>query len=62
MVERRLLRVVEFAQLLGVGRSTAYLILKSGEIPVIRIGRSVRVDYADAVRWIDEQRDDGKSA
>jgi excisionase family DNA binding protein len=38
-----LLRVSAAAELLGVSRSTLYQLIAKGEVPVIRIGRSVRV-------------------
>ena len=38
-----LLRVTEAARLLGVSRSTLYQLIAKGEIPVVRLGRSVRV-------------------
>jgi excisionase family DNA binding protein len=38
-MERQTLTVEEAARLLGVSRSTAYLAVRRGELPVIRIGR-----------------------
>jgi excisionase family DNA binding protein len=38
-----LLRVAEAANLLGVSRSTMYQLVTSGQVQVVRIGRSVRV-------------------
>jgi excisionase family DNA binding protein len=38
-----LLKAGQVAQLLGLGRSTVFALLAAGELPVIRIGRSVRV-------------------
>ncbi|MBT3670609.1 MAG: helix-turn-helix domain-containing protein [Chloroflexi bacterium] len=34
----------EVAKILKVSKSFAYLLMKKGEIPVVRIGRSVRVN------------------
>lgn len=45
-VPRLLLRVEEAAEALGVSRTTFYSLLRSGEMPVVRIGRSVRVPVA----------------
>jgi excisionase family DNA binding protein len=50
-----LLRAGEVARLLGLGRSTVFALLAAGELPVIRIGRSVRVPRAALERWIDER-------
>lgn len=40
---RLLLRIEEAAEALAVSRTTLYGLLRSGDIPVLRIGRSVRV-------------------
>ena len=53
-----LLRAEQVAKVLGVCRSRAYGLMASGELPVIRIGTSVRVP-ADALQeWI-KQRVEG---
>jgi excisionase family DNA binding protein len=44
VLEPLLLRPIEVAQLLGIGRSRAYELIAAGDIPgVMRVGRSVRV-------------------
>lgn len=43
---RLLLRVEEAAEALAVSRRTLYTLLRSGEIPVVRIGRAVRITVA----------------
>lgn len=48
-VEKLLLRIPEVAEALGIGRSSVYELTAAGEIPVIHIGRSVRVP-ADGLR------------
>jgi len=52
-----LLKAGQVAQLLGLGRSTVFTLLAAGELPVIRIGRSVRVPRVALERWIDERTD-----
>jgi excisionase family DNA binding protein len=44
-----LLKVPEAAAMLGVGRSTLYERMATGDLPVVRIGRSVRIP-AHAIR------------
>lgn len=39
---------------LQLGRTRTYELLRSGEIPVIRLGRAVRVSREALGRWIDE--------
>ncbi len=55
-MEPLLLRPTEVATLLGLGRSTIFALLAAGDLPVIRIGRSVRVPRAALELWIDERR------
>jgi excisionase family DNA binding protein len=56
-MEPLLLRAGEVAKLLGLGRSTVFAMLAAGELPVVRIGRSVRVPRAALERWVDERTD-----
>ncbi len=55
-MEPLLLRPTEVATLLGLGRSTIFALLAAGELPVIRIGRSVRVPRGALEHWIEEHR------
>lgn len=54
--EHEWLKVPEVAQLLRIARSRAYELVSSGEIPSVRIGRSVRVSRKELDRWLEEQR------
>jgi len=45
----------EVARLLGVGRTKTFQMMASGELPTVRIGRSVRVSLAGLHSWIDKQ-------
>lgn len=47
-----LLRVTEAARLLGVSRTTLYQLIAAGEIPVVRIGRSVRIVRSELERRV----------
>jgi excisionase family DNA binding protein len=40
---RDLLTITEAASRLGIGRSTAYQLIGSGQLPVVRLGRAARV-------------------
>ena len=51
-----LLTVVEAARLLGVGRSTAYELLGSGELESVHIGRSRRVPLAAVENYVESLR------
>lgn len=60
MTDTLLLRPEEAARELGIGRSKTYDLLRRGEIPSIRIGRSVRIPASKLRDWIERQgsRDD----
>jgi excisionase family DNA binding protein len=45
-----LLRVADAARLLSVSRSTMYQLVASGQVPVVRIGRSIRIPRAGLER------------
>jgi excisionase family DNA binding protein len=47
-----LLKPAEAAKLLQIGERTLWRLTDAGEIPCIRIGRSVRYDPADLRVWI----------
>jgi excisionase family DNA binding protein len=46
-VERLLLRVSEAADLLGIGRTMAYDLVRTGDIPSIQLGSRIRVPRAE---------------
>jgi excisionase family DNA binding protein len=49
-----LLTIRDTCELLGIGRSTLYRLIDRGEIPVIHIGRAVRLRRSDVDAWIDQ--------
>jgi excisionase family DNA binding protein len=54
-MDKLLLRPVEAAEAIGIGRSKVYELIARGELPSVRIGASVRVPV-DALRaWIARQ-------
>jgi excisionase family DNA binding protein len=52
---RILMRPIEVAEALGIGRSTAYGLLASGAIPSIRVGRQLRVPADELAAWVKAQ-------
>lgn len=55
-----LLRIPEAAKLLSISRTTLYQLVARGEVPVLRIGRSVRISRTAVERL--ERRDDASVA
>ena len=46
-METRLLKSEEVAEILQVSKAHAYVLMKRGEIPTVRIGKIVRVRLED---------------
>ena len=52
---RLLLRIPEAAKALGLGRTKIYELITAGELPVIRVGRAVRVSVSALQKWVEKQ-------
>jgi excisionase family DNA binding protein len=65
-METNLLRVGEVADRLSLGKSTVYIMIKDGILPVVRIGGAVRVPEAALAAWIrgrtEEPRGEARNA
>ncbi len=48
MVDRRLYKATEAAQMLGVSRATVYVLMASGELESVKLGASRRIS-AEAI-------------
>lgn len=51
----RLLNAQEVAAALNMGLSTVYMLVERGELPSIRIGRSVRIRLEDLEKFIESK-------
>ena len=56
MISERLLKADEVAQILGVSRSKAYVMMRLKEIPTVTIGKNVRVSKGDLEMFIQKNR------
>ena len=52
---RLLLRITEAATLLGLGRSTVYELVRTGALPVVRVGKAVRIPQSRLEAWVEQQ-------
>jgi excisionase family DNA binding protein len=53
--EKVLLTAEQAAEVLGIGRSKVFEMFRAHELPVVRIGRAVRVPRQALLAWIEEQ-------
>ena len=53
--ERLLITVEEAARRLGIGRSLAWRLVRSGELPSVRLGRLVRIPERALEEWLSRQ-------
>ena len=60
-MSRLAVRVGEAARLLDIGRSKAYELIQRGELPVIKVGSSLRVPLKALHAWIERQGTQGGS-
>lgn len=54
-----LLRAEEVGHLLGIGRSKVYELIAVGELPIVRVGRSLRVNRLALERWVEARTSGG---
>ncbi len=56
IVTTHLLTAPEVAKILSVSRATAYSLMQTGELPVVRLGKLVRVDPDDLQQFITSRK------
>ena len=56
----KLLRMKDVAQMLGISKSYAYKLTRRGQLPAVRLGRSVRVRPDDLMRFISDNLTKGQ--
>ena len=54
-MEKLLLRPNEVGEVLGIGRTRMYEMLANGDLPSIRIGRSIRIPTNALTQWVEQQ-------
>ena len=50
------LSLKDVQQMLGIGRTKAYELVTTGELPAVRIGRCIRVNRTELDEWLLAQR------
>ena len=51
--ERRTYTVDDIAQFLGIGRTSAYILVKEGHFKIVRIGNAIRISKRSFDEWLD---------
>jgi excisionase family DNA binding protein len=51
--ERKTYTVEEIAQILGIGRTSAYSLVKEGHFKSVRIGNAIRISKRSFDEWLD---------
>jgi len=52
-VEKGLLTLSEAAEMIGLGETKTKELLRRGELPRVKIGKSMRIPRSSLQRWID---------
>jgi excisionase family DNA binding protein len=59
--QREVISPNQLAEYLGCGRSSAYQLLRSGQIPSFKLGRLRRIRRRDVDRYVAELVDEGRT-
>ena len=51
--ERRTYTVDDIAQILGIGRTSAYILVKEGHFKIVRIGNAIRIPKRSFDHWLE---------
>ena len=54
-MEQMLLRIPEAAKVMGLGRTKMYELVRSGDVPSVRFGRSIRIPTKSLVELIEQR-------
>ena len=51
--DKRTYTVEEVAHILGIGRTSAYILVKDGHFKIVRIGNAIRISKRSFDEWLD---------
>lgn len=51
--DKRTYTVEEVAHILGIGRTSAYFLVKEGHFKIVRIGNAIRISKRSFDEWLD---------
>lgn len=53
--ELRTYKVEDIAEMLNIGRTSAYALVKEGHFKVVRVGNAIRISKKSFDEWLDAQ-------
>ena len=51
--DKRTYTVEEVAHILGIGRTSAYILVRDGHFKIVRIGNAIRISKRSFDEWLD---------
>ena len=54
--EQGFISLNELQEILSIGRTKAYDLVTSGDLPAVRIGRIIRISKQDLTDWLERQK------
>ena len=54
--EQEFISLNELQEILAIGRTKAYDLVTSGDLPAVRIGRIIRISKQDLTKWLAQQK------
>lgn len=55
-MNNELITIMEMANLLRISRSTAYALTKNKSFPMIKIGKNIRIDKNELLKWLHNEK------
>lgn len=54
-LQKEWISVAQMQEILGIGRTKAYELIFTGEVPAVKIGRALRINRQQLDAWLDQQ-------
>ena len=54
--EQEFISLNDLQEILGIGRTKAYHLVTSGDLPAVRTGRIIRISKQDLTNWLERQK------
>ncbi len=61
-MEKLTIKATELPDVLGIGRNTAYALIKRADFPSVRIGRRIVIPVDALKSWLERQSDENVEA